>query len=82
MSIDVVGNEKLVYYEGQEVLFNIDGTIMGTGVIRGRGAEGGIVDMWIVEVKTASGFPHADYPWSCVFMSHHHIRPAPDVVRT
>lgn len=78
MGIDVLGNEKPVYYEGQEVLFGIDGHTLGHGVIRGRGAAENIVDMWIVEVKRPVGFKHADYPWSCLVMSHHQLKAAPD----
>lgn len=77
MGIDVLGNEKPVYYEGQEVLFDLDGTVKGWGIIRGRGAAENIVDMWIVEIKQASGIDRKVYPWSCLVMPHHQIKANP-----
>ena len=80
MALDVLGNEKPVYYEGQEVLFDLDGIVKGPGIIRGRGAAENIIDMWIVEIHSGLGRVGqlSNYPWSCLVMSHHQIKANPN----
>lgn len=75
MSIDVLGNEKPVYYEGQEVLFDVDDSLKGLGVIRGLSSQG-LLDFWIVEITT-SLLDRALYPWSCVVIAHPQLKENP-----
>lgn len=66
--LDTTGKIKPFYADGQEVTFDM-GTVKGTGVVRGL-ASRHIIDMWIVEVKTAVGLDRDFYPWSCIVMPH------------
>jgi len=70
---DLTGKTKPFFAEGQKVTFDF-GTMKGTGVIRGL-ASRHIIDMWIVEIKTAEGLDRDYYPWSCIVMQHNIITP-------
>lgn len=72
--VDVRGDPKVTYADGQLVAFDLDGVTKGTGRIRGRAVEN-IIDFWIVEVVKAEGIDPSMYPWSCISIPHTLLKP-------
>lgn len=81
MALDIRGQEKPVYAEGQKVFFDVDGVLKGTGRIRGRASEH-LIDFWIVEVEVGCGIDRNQYPWSCITVPHTLIRALGDTPTT
>lgn len=71
MATDIVGNEKVVYAEGDEVTFDMNGIVKGTGRVRGL-ATNALIDIWVVEYDptNSAGIDPAVYPWSCIAVPH------------
>jgi len=69
MALDIRGQEKPVYTEGQEVHFDFGTGVKGKGRIRGQASQH-LIDFWIVEVTEAEGIDKNLYPWSCISCPH------------
>jgi hypothetical protein len=56
------------FSQGDVIAFDMGNGVTGSGIICGKAIEG-ILDFWIVEVKT-SNFDNKTYPYKCISIAH------------